>query len=220
MDTGEWTPWMLRSLSQPRLDSYAAAAGGIAEGSRLYWWNIEASGAFYAPLQFLEVALRNALHNTLRQKYARADWWSAAPLDPHGIRLVDKARQDRVHRSRPSATADDIVAGLSFGFWVKLLSSRHDRTFWVPTLHRAFPRGVGRRDSLHGQFNSMRELRNRISHQEPIHHLDLEAAHTTLHRLLGALDPELAQEVLRMDRTPTVLKNRQDTCAGLRTPQF
>ncbi|MEV7772224.1 hypothetical protein [Kitasatospora sp. NPDC086791] len=221
MNTGEWPVWAQRSLSGPRLQTYATAAGGQSAAIRLYWWNIEVSAAFYGPLHCLEVALRNALHDALKRKFGRPDWWSIAPLDADGARLVTDAQAKCGRRiSHRPTTADDVVAELSFGFWVKLLSKRYDRTFWVPALHRAFPHGSGRRDALHRQFTTMMLLRNRISHHEPIHHRRLEADHATLFRLLGLLDADLSAEAMRLDRVPTVLKRRQDTCTGLRPPQF
>ncbi|MBP0455559.1 hypothetical protein J5Y04_39480 [Kitasatospora sp. RG8] len=212
---------MQRSLSEPRLGPYESAAGSREAALRLYWWNIEVSAAFYGPLHCLEVALRNALHGALTRRHGRADWWTVAPLDADGARLVAEAgAKCRRRISRRQVTTDDVIAELSFGFWVKLLSRRYDRTFWVPALNRAFARGAGRRDTLHRQFTTMMLLRNRISHHEPIHHRHLEADHETLCRLLAHLDADMAVEALRLDRVPTVLKQRQDTCAGLRAPQF
>ncbi|MEV7778033.1 hypothetical protein [Kitasatospora sp. NPDC088351] len=172
-------------------------------------------------LHCLEVTLRNALHAALRREHGRPDWWSAAPLDTDGDRLVSEARRKCERRIRHrQVTADDVVAELSFGFWVKLLSGRHARTFWVPALHRAFPSDIGRRDDLHRRFVTMMRLRNRTSHHEPIHHRHLEAGHATLHHLLACLDAEPAAQALRLDRVPAVLKQRQDTCPGLRPPRF
>lgn len=82
--------WILRDLSLPRLKRYIRAAHGDARAAeRLYWWNIEVSAALLGPLHCLEPALRNALHNALVLHHGRPDWWTAAPLNERGRKLVD-----------------------------------------------------------------------------------------------------------------------------------
>ncbi|GAA1621350.1 hypothetical protein [Actinoplanes couchii] len=220
-----FSPWMRKAFSTPRLNAYAVAAGQDAgHAQRLYWWNIEISGAFYGPLHCLEVALRNALHDVLRSKYARDDWWIVAPLQAHGVALVGEARSKCVRRRSGPPTADDIVAELSFGFWISLLSnnrgSQYDRRLWVPVLHQAFPHYHGRRRDLHENLETMRLLRNRIMHHEPIHHRDLATDHRKIYRLLGFIDPVAAKEAFVLDRVPEVLGYRRAVCDGTRPPRF
>lgn len=215
--------WMRRAFSVPRLGPYLRATNGDgAAAILLYWWNVEVSGAFYGPLHCLEVSLRNALHDELRAKYHSAHWWTRAPLNANGLKMVADARAKCVRRSSGHASADDIVAELSFGFWVSLVSTgtAYDRKLWVPTLHRAFPHYPGRRDRLHESLLSMVLLRNRIMHHEPIHHRDLGADHAKLHRLLGYLSPELAKEAQALDRVPAVLRRRSEVCGGVASPRF
>ncbi|WP_406037835.1 hypothetical protein OG799_24030 [Micromonospora sp. NBC_00898] len=201
--------WMRQSFSGPRLEEYVRAARGSASlATRLYWWNIEVSQAFYLPLKCLEVAVRNALHDRLLDRYQRADWWQVAPLTPNSLRLVADAAAECGRRGRRQPSPDDVVARLSFGFWVALVSSFYTRALWVPALHKAFPGYSGRRDDLHRSLNTMRLLRNRIGHHEPIHHRDLAADHATLYRLLGFLRPELATGVRLRDGVPAVLARR------------
>lgn len=214
--------WMLRSLSLPRLRRYVRAARGDARvATRLYWWNIEVSAALLGPLHCLELALRNALHDTLARHHGRTDWWMAARLSERGKRLVDDAYRS-CGRRLTRTTTDDVVAELSFGFWVSLLShaSGYDRRFWVPALHRAFPHYRGRRDRLYDELSSLVLLRNRIMHHEPVHHRDLAADHAKIYRVLGYLSPELAEEAQAMDRFPAVVAGRGGTLGGTRPPQF
>ncbi|MEU8343903.1 hypothetical protein SAMN05443665_103821 [Actinomadura meyerae] len=218
--------WLPQALSQARFASYVTAAAGDPERARrLYWWNLQASAAFYGPLHCLEVALRNALHERLREKYGREDWWSAAPLSPEGGRKVARARANARKNSARRAeirplVPDDVVAELTFGFWVELLSRRNDRSFWVPCLHRAFPGYSGRRDGLHRDLLSTVLLRNRVMHYEPIHHRDLAKDHQTVYRLMQYISPELAGEARRLDRVPDVLSRRTDVCAGVHSSSF
>lgn len=214
--------WMIRDLSLPRLRRYIRAAHGDARAAqRLYWWNIEVSAALLGPLHCLELALRNALHDALARHHGKPDWWAVAPLNERGHRLVDDARRSCGRRLRRT-TPDDVVAELSFGFWVSLLShgSSYDRNFWVPVLHSAFPHYRGRRDHLYRELTSLVLLRNRVSHHEPVHHRHLSADHDTIYRVLGYLSPDLAKEAQAMDRFPAVLSHRTDAVNGTRPPTF
>lgn len=220
-----FSAWMRKAFSDPRLDAYAQATNGdCATAERLYWWNVEISGAFYGPLHCLEVALRNALHDKLRAAYARDDWWAAAPLQPHGLQMITDARAKYARRGSRLASADDIVAELPFGFWTSLLSnnrhSQYDRRLWVPCLHRAFPHFRGRRRDLHDNLEAMRLLRNRIMHHEPIHHRDLAADHRKIYQLISYIDATAAKEASAMDRVPAVLRRRQAVRDGSQPPGF
>src|ERR1700721_1161807 len=101
-------------------------------------------------------------------------------------------------------SADDVVAGLSFGFWVSLLSRTYDRYLWVPALHKAFPHYSGSRRELFDNFDAMRRLRNRVMHHEPIHHRHLEADHAKIYRLVGYITPDAVVWLQRFDRVPAV----------------
>jgi hypothetical protein len=217
--------WMRRSLSEARLAPYLRVSGGDAtRAERLYYWNLEAAAAFYGPLHFLEISLRNSCHRVLSAKYARLDWWTVAPLTRHHLRLIGKANDHvgenaRARASRP-IVPDDTVAELSFGFWVALLARRYDRHLWVPALHRAFP-GCGEpRAALHGGLLSLVLFRNRIMHHEPVHHRDLAADYAKLCRMLGYLEPEAAGRLPELDRVAEVLVRRADVCDGRSEPRL
>ena len=219
------TAWMRKTSSVPRLNAYARATNhDLAAAERLYWWNIEVSGAFYGPLHCLEVALRNTIHDEFRVAFARDDWWAAAPLQDHGLHMVAGVRDKCVKRGRRHVSADDIVAELPFGFWTSLLSnnrrSQYDRRLWVPCLHRAFRHYRGQRRDLHDHLEAMRLLRNRIMHHEPIHHRDLAADHQKIYRLIGYIDATTAKEAMSMDRVPDILRKRRAVCRGTRPPRF
>lgn len=131
--------WIRDALSEPRFAPYLAKTGGdLRAAIQLYWWNVGVSAAFYTPLHCLEMALRNAVHQQLAANFRRTDWWDVAPLNKGGLRLVEDARSKLATRARPT-TADDMVAELSFGFWVSLVSNTYHRDLWVPCLHKAFP---------------------------------------------------------------------------------
>jgi hypothetical protein len=200
--------WIRDVLSPARFGPYLARTGGDTEAAlRLYWWNVDASAAFYTPLHCLEMALRNALHRQLVAAYERADWWANAPLQDNGRRLVNDADRKLANRAGLT-TADDVVTELSFGFWASLLSGRYDRSLWVPHLHKAFPHYRGPRRRLHDEVHTILLFRNRIMHHEPIHHRHLEADHQTILRVLRYLAPLMVDQLRPNDQVAEVLRRR------------
>ena len=201
--------WFDHVFSQPRLIPYVNAArlDGTHAVDR-YQWNLQASEAFHPALSCLEISLRNALQVKLHGLYGRADWWVAAPLRKVDDDKIRRVQADVRIRKGAKASADDIIAELSFGFWVSLLNRTYDRRFWVPALHGAFPHYQGNRRALYDNFDAMRLLRNRIMHHEPIHHRHLEADHAKIYRLLGYMAPDAVVWLKRFDRVPVVLAGR------------
>jgi hypothetical protein len=200
--------WIRDALSAPRFAPYLAKTSGDRHAAiELYWWNVGVSAAFYTPLHCLEMALRNAVHQQLAVRFGRTDWWEVVPLNKSGLRIVADTRSKLATRTR-ATTADDMVAELSFGFWVSFVSNTYHRTLWVPCLHRAFPFHRGRRGPLHNDLHTMLLFRNRIMHHEPIHHRHLEADHRTILRLLGYLSPAMAEQLTSYDQVRTMLGQR------------
>ncbi|WP_104816424.1 hypothetical protein [Kitasatospora sp. MMS16-BH015] len=212
--------WKREAFSDARLAPYLAVGGSAEAAWALYVWNIEVSAAFLGPLHCLETVLRNALHRELQRHFGLAEWWDSAPLSPKDQAMLDDARRKLGRRGQRPAGADAVVAELSFGFWVSLVSRVHDRHLWVPALHRAFPHYRGPRRGLHDQLDSLRLFRNRIMHHEPIHHRSLADDHAKLYRVLGFLNPEAVTAIRPLDRVPEVLRVRADTIAGRRPARF
>ncbi|WP_433870703.1 hypothetical protein [Saccharopolyspora sp. CA-218241] len=154
--------WLYEALSAARLRPYLAGADGDPDAAwALYQWNLDVCAAFYAPLHWCEVALRNAMHDALRAHYRTDHWWDAAPLDANGRAMVAKARSGQAERKGRPAAPDDVVARLTLGFWVSLVSRGHsyDREFWHKSLHAAFPHYSGKRRDLHRELNAIRGFR-------------------------------------------------------------
>jgi hypothetical protein len=146
---------MPRAACRSRGAPYLARTGGDVVGAlELNWWNVDVSAAVYTSLHCLEMALRNAVHRRLTVAYGRAGWWEVAPLSANGRRKVHDALGKLSTRTRRS-TADDVVAELTLGFWVSMVSGAYDRSLWVPHLHRAFPLFRGRRRQLHEDLHTV-----------------------------------------------------------------
>jgi hypothetical protein len=107
-------------LSEARFSRYLNRyQGDRALALRLYTWNLAACSALWGPINVIEVAVRNAIHDRLVERTGRGDWWN----DPH-VHLcrneqgaIDSAITTLVNRGTPEPTSDQVVAATSFGLW-------------------------------------------------------------------------------------------------------
>ena len=190
------------SFSSERLSTYLKAArGDRAKALHLYTWNTATSAAFYGPLQGLEVALRNAMHRRLAECYG-LDWYDnpATGLDTACLARLADAKTEAA-RTGQIPGPPRIVAALSFGFWISLLGpggrivptgrkANYEMTLWRPALRRAFPhRSPLTRKQAHRPLDSLRKLRNRIAHHEPIFARDLLEDHQRILEVTGWISP-------------------------------
>ena len=210
------------ALSPERLQPYLDAAGGDREGVlRLYLWNTAVSAGFYGPLQGLEVVLRNAIHRQLSELYGPA-WYGN--LDVGFDRgALGRIRQTISELTRDGHTSDapQIVATLSFGFWVSLLGSggrlesgrkaNYEMTLWRPALRQVFAyRATLTRRQAHGPLNELRILRNRIAHHEPIFARNLTADHARILEVLGWISPGVRTWTAHHSQLPALLELPRD----------
>lgn len=198
------------ALSNPRLGRYLRDSNGITDAAiSLYERNGRIAEAFYRPLQALEVCLRNHMSRELRRMYA-ANWPinNGPPFDPDTLQKIDAAVAE-LRRARRPITPDAVLAELSFGFWVLLLSRRYDANLWRTTFAPAFREGGRRmaRQRVHNRMNEIRDFRNRVFHHEPIYHLDPAQCHADIIQAIAWLCPETAVWAWEHSRVPYVLEN-------------
>jgi hypothetical protein len=159
-----------KTLSRERLDKYLVVSNqDLDEALKLYERNTRLSEAFYAPLQCLEICLRNSIHHVLTNDHDE-EWFhgNKLPLTPDSLRMILDAREE-LRKDRRPIIPGQMVAELKFAFWVGLLGPHYDATIWRQSLYKAFlAKGGKPRSVVHGRFNAIRRLRNRIAHHEPI----------------------------------------------------
>jgi hypothetical protein len=104
-----------KSLSPERLAKYISAAQGNKKRAiQLYERNTALSEALYGVIQGLEIALRNALHNTLRKELGLDDWYDYAGLEEKEIESVQKAKDSLTNWGK-TATPGRVIAELTLG---------------------------------------------------------------------------------------------------------
>ena len=180
------------TLSQARMGTYMLEAGhDEARALQLYQWNAQLGEAFHLPIQAVEIALRNRINAVLVSKFG-ANWWSSTAFlslaDGRQIAAIDEAKA-RIGKRGQAVVTGQIVAGLSFGFWVSMLDARYNPSVWSHALATGFPDlPAGKsRDDLQKVSRQIAKFRNRISHHEPIFKANITAEYSKCVELLGWL---------------------------------
>jgi hypothetical protein len=87
-------------------------------------------------------------------------------LGPEQGAMLRKAKDTLTKEGKP-LDAGRVVAELSFGFWTGLTGPKYD-VLWRDHLVKFFPSRPVQRTEVQTRLNSIRKLRNRIAHHEPI----------------------------------------------------
>lgn len=204
---------ILRTISAPRFKAYLIHTGHNRETAlRLYMWNAQIGEAFHVPIQSLEVALRNRVNFALQSQFGK-NWWDTEEL----LELADQERKDdlelakkRIRNRKQTLETDQIVAGLSFGFWAGLLLPRYNPPLWSGQLRRAFPNlpETRSRKSLAKNVGRILYLRNRIWHHEPIFKRDLSQDYQVVMTTLEWICPATWAWIRPHCRVPALLREK------------
>jgi hypothetical protein len=180
------------TLSQARLGTYLLAAGHDPQRAlAFYQWNTQLGEAFHLPIQAVEVALRNRINVVFVSKFG-PEWWQDQRFlliaDQRQIAAIDEVKK-RISKRGQNTVTGQIVAGLSFGFWVSMLDARHNQIVWSQALATGFPDlPAGKlRKHLQQESREIANFRNRIWHHEPIFRADITAEYSRCMKVLGWL---------------------------------
>lgn len=198
-----------RGLSPERLGTYQRAMGGDPDRAvDLYLWNSAVAGALWPAIGFVEVLIRNTVHDALSARHAQlgrtGEWY-----DDPAMELEQRARDDIARavaglrrRGEPSRPGK-VVAELSFGFWRFLLARRYTAKLW-PAIRPGFPYlGGADRLLLEEPITRLHKLRNRVAHHEPLIAEPLADRFADLLGVVGAVDPLLR---VWIDESSTLLQ--------------
>jgi hypothetical protein len=203
---------VIDTLSHRRFETYLVVAGFDHDRAlALYIWNAQLGAAFHVPIQAVEVALRNRINHALVAQFG-PDWW-----DKQFISIIDRERVDdletvkkRINRRQLTLETDQIVAGLSFGFWVGMLQSRYNPRLWGAHLRTSFPflPMTESRQSLAVRGREIAGLRNRISHHEPLLKTDAMKSYGEIMKMIGWLCPQTAVWIRPHCDVPKVVRQK------------
>lgn len=142
------------------------------------------SSLCFIPLHYVEIVLRNKVHEALTAFYtgrkktvalpgAPEEWYLWMPQRKKTIDVIQESIQ-RLRRGKSSPVAGDIIAQLPFGVWVSVLEELPDEKeplyFWRGIKHAVFSNlktPAGRRMIL-SELRDINNIRNRLFHHEPI----------------------------------------------------
>jgi hypothetical protein len=120
-------------LSPSRLAPYKLPGETEDQAFARYQWNIRLAEAMLPALSYVEVGLRNGLDHAIAGLYG-PDWLltSSRKLDlsNNDSRDIENLKTDFIRRKGYPATHSDLLAKLSFGFWIAFFHKRYIPGLW------------------------------------------------------------------------------------------
>ena len=197
-----------RALSHSRLEPYLSQSPQreMAESFGIYLWNLALCESLYPALHGIEIALRNSIHDAASRKFG-SKFWFASHLVGYEKATIERLRQDFSRRNM-DVIPGNYISECNFGFWVNLFNSDYEHILWRSLIRDVFPYAPRRfrtRSAIRPRIDSIRRLRNRVFHFEPIWRLpDLEQQHRDILETIGWINPTLGEMTLLVDRFPQV----------------
>ena len=164
-------------IKQKRLDKYLLFTNNnINKAIELYNFNLSISKSLYIPLSYFEIFLRNTCNDKLKKELG--DYWfdnkkimygNNQKEDKRAINKINMVREEIILEKKDKVyipTNSDIISNLQLGFWTNLFCSNYEFKLWNPYLRHLF--GNLKRNKLHNLLTTIRKLRNRAFHYEPI----------------------------------------------------
>ncbi|UTM40108.1 hypothetical protein MX572_26025 (plasmid) [Rhodococcus pyridinivorans] len=164
-------------LTLERLAPYLRESdGNIDLALDLYSWNAAIAAASMEVVAYIEVMLRNAVDREL-SRYAHEEqrklpWFLVPSITGESHDAISKSIEATRTRLRGLSahrdSRDQIIAGLSFGFWTELFGSKHE-DLWRAALSNALPgTPAGRRKNVTAKLERLRPFRNRLAHHDSL----------------------------------------------------
>jgi hypothetical protein len=202
-----------KTMSHARLARFTPPGGDRNFGLRIYVWNARLCEEFYIPLQLTEVSLRNGIVRRLVGCYG-PDWFQDHRListipDRHKDEIRDVTISEKAKRAS-SFTADHVVAGLSFGFWLNLMGHSVAHILWKHNLNAPFPNlpaGVTRND-IYRRLDQFRKFRNAVMHHYAIFDKGPVAEYQNIRYLVEAMCPYTLWLMSELSNPAAVLQQR------------
>lgn len=166
--------------------------------------DVELRDALRPELEFVEIAMRSRYHDTMMSCRPDKPVWLLDPTLP--VRDLLRRSSDMELRrleaglQSPAQTVNQV----GFSFWGQLTARWLEKVLWVPSLHRAYLKGVARHQ-VHAAVDGVVRLRNRVHHYDVVLALPLRRHFGQMLWLLDQLMPELGDERRHTSRLPALL---------------
>jgi len=210
------------ALSNPRFDAYLAnAKQDEALALELYLYNSRLAGAFIFPLGVMEITLRNSIDRFLVRKFGD-QWYSNVDftkyLHKQYMRPKVTGLVERLEGQQEDFTRNDIVSGLTFGFWTGLLNGLYHH-IWKSELSNTFPGYNGEstilrkhQGDIRAKLTLVKTFRNRIAHHEPIYEFDARTYHSRVIDAIHLVCPVTSSWVKRNSKVIAVSESKPKGC--------
>lgn len=208
-------PELEQYFSPSRLAPYLLPGETADVAFARYQWNLRLAEALLPSLNYLEVGLRNGLNRVIAGLYG-ADWLLTIPpklgLSFQDIRDIDDLKDDIQATKGYPAKHDDVLARLGFGFWVAFFHKRYISGLWSRgknPLVSVFPNmapALRTRELVFARLRTIKALRNRIAHHEPIWKMTptVDEVHRTCLEIVRGMSASAADELAKIDRFSSV----------------
>ena len=182
-----------------------------------YHRNILLSESLFPTLHYFEICFRNKIDQVLISLYGE-NWLIAQPktlyTSPQNKEHIKRIYSKLQHHNKNQPSHNDVLAQMTFGFWVSFFQKRYDPSIWHRkyALKIMFPNILNKyrkRNYLEEKLLTIKSLRNRIAHHEPIanSHVDhLHSTHAICHTLIGGMSSDALSFLQRIDRFPQTYK--------------
>jgi len=165
---------LLMLTSKPRISKYLHASNNNQYlATKTYFLNIDISGNIFKAISFLEISLRNRI-NTLAPIVLKSNqnrWlFDIAQGKVSTSTEFNKTRnkiKEAIKLSKDS-THDQTLCQLSFGFWSSIFSGYNYLILGSKLLKYIYPNKQVNPGLIRQKLHSIRVMRNRIAHQEPV----------------------------------------------------
>lgn len=193
-----------RSISSSRLSRFEqkAANAGLdpLEGVDLYEWNAILCSALLVPFHITEITIRNATHYALEATYGlNWPWDNVFRLSLPSPNVGFSPRREIQKAAGSYTTTGKVIPELKFKFWEDMFTTRHNTRLWQPELINVLPGAMQHHQdtrtaimAIRADLESIRLLRNRVAHHEPIIDHDVPTAIAVMTRLTGYSSPHVA----------------------------
>ena len=144
-----------------------------------YKTNLRISQALYPELSTLEITLRNAIDTML--KTCISETWLEDEVkqqhiltDHEHTKLITAYNDIKKKYSDENFSTGKVIANLNFGFWTNLCSKWYSSNIWnkgccFKGVFVNYPSNVNQIGVIATKLRTIRNLRNRIFHYEPIY---------------------------------------------------
>lgn len=227
----------VRLYSYSRISKYYKAVNGNKNKAQmLYFANMKIAQAFHPLLSAFEVILRNQLHYALARHFSDGSWiinqkmgFMVAPTltylnkrtkrmvtNDYLLREVQKAEKKIASRGT-NITAGRVIAEQTIGFWNSLYEVHHYALLCgVPgTIFKELPREYGRKE-INDAILRIRELRNRINHNEPICFVNkkcdfsyVKDMYRLISQFLSWIDPAIMPSLQEVDKVLKIISKEE-----------